>query len=666
MKRVLWIIAALLILAIGGGVIWLKSNQEWVAAAIGKAVESATGRPLALESPPSLTIFPSLGIDLEKASWGNTEKDELAVKVDSAQVRLELVPLFSKKIEVSEIVLNNPRVNLRAGDKVSSATQAPQKTLKNAVPAAPATDKTNSSTTSPDTAMPLDFNLAKVSINNGELVLDMPDMRLHLAKLNLRLTDLAPGKLGALDISTAATLAQKTQSLSSNLELRTTFTPKLPLIEIRNLELRLSPLKGIVETPVRLSGNVDVYTVNPRLEKIGLTTETAGSTLSLNGQLQFEELAGHFTFALNGAPRQTLTAFGLNFTPADSTALNALNLAGSLRLKKDSLEAGELKGKLDDTAFTAALSASMPVKMTMNLTLDTVNIDRYLPAPSNSSAQQSQGGGAQAPQTAAPSKAAATQAPKASSTQKTPTYPELKVDLSAKSLQVKGMRLDNVVAKAQGKQGSYTLTPTFVFYESKVASTIKAELPKEQYRLQLNADNFNAGALLRDLAKIDKVESRVNLRTDLSITGSSEAAVRRSLSGTTKLTGQANISTDILPKEWDPLLGNIRTISLSTMDIQAQAKNGQIALKPVNAAGSVYKIAGNGQINLPANTIDLRLNTSISKVTMPLVVSGNLNNPSYGIDPAGVIQNILERPEVIEKGTKALEQGAKNLLRKLR
>ncbi len=663
-RRVLWTIAGLLLMGIGGGVLWLKSNQDWIAATIGRAVESATGRPLVLESPPSFSLFPHVGLDIGKASWGDPAKDELAVQLNGARIKVALAPLFSKKIEVGEVILDSPRILVRPGSGTrpeAAAADRPGKTENGGQPGQAVSAKRN-------TPQSMALSLDSVRIKDGEVILELPDRTLRLSRLDLDLSDLAPERTGALRLTAAMTLTQDGRRMESPIALRTAFTPRLPLIELRDLGLTLGPIPGIVEAPLTISGNLDAYTVNPRVEHVDINAAIAGSTLRLAGQAQFEDLIGHFAFNLDCAVRQTLSACRVAYQPADAHALGALKLAGNLKVRGQTFELDELTGNLDETAIKAEMSASLPDAFEARVDLDRLNLDRYLPVQTDKPAPAKAG-------TAAASSAPAGIQPPAGPENATPArYPQIKADLSIGSLTVGGLTLQTLKAKVQGKQGTYTVSPcTFTLYEAKVASTLKAVLPTEQFRLQTSLDKLNAGALLRDLAKVDKVQSRLNLRADLAVRGTTEAAVRRSLTGTAQVTGQADIDTEMLPKEWGGLFRDIRTLSLNKVDVRAQAKNGQISLKPITAAGKLLAISGSGQVQLPANTLDLHLDASVSKVHMPLFVRGSLDKPDYGIDAAEAIQNILQDPKVMDKSGKALEKGAKSLekeakklLRKLR
>ena len=81
---------------------------------IEKQVTKATGRPFTIGGELRLSLFPWAGLALSDLHLGNPpgfkEKDLLSVK--SFDVRLKLVPLLSKDIEVQRFVIDGPKVFL--------------------------------------------------------------------------------------------------------------------------------------------------------------------------------------------------------------------------------------------------------------------------------------------------------------------------------------------------------------------------------------------------------------------------------------------------------------------------------------------------------------------------------------------------------------------------
>ena len=88
-----------------------------------KKVADATGRPFSVGDDLSLSLFPWAGISFSDLRLGNTagfsEKELVTIK--SFEVRIKLLPLISKDIQVKRFILNEPNITLvekqkRAGE----------------------------------------------------------------------------------------------------------------------------------------------------------------------------------------------------------------------------------------------------------------------------------------------------------------------------------------------------------------------------------------------------------------------------------------------------------------------------------------------------------------------------------------------------------------------
>ncbi len=85
---------------------------------IATAVREKTGRTLEIEGDISLSVFPWLGLDIGPTRLSNAEgfaEPDMA-SMDAVQVRIKLVPLLSKQLEVDTVKLSGLKLNL-AKDK---------------------------------------------------------------------------------------------------------------------------------------------------------------------------------------------------------------------------------------------------------------------------------------------------------------------------------------------------------------------------------------------------------------------------------------------------------------------------------------------------------------------------------------------------------------------
>ena len=124
LKRLLWIVAVLVILVIGAVIaVPLVIEPRDVADELAARVKQQTGRDLVIAGEPQLSLFPWLGVDVsdltlsQPAGFGS----EPFAGIGKAQLRVKLMPLLSKRLEMDTVVLSAVRLNLvRRADGVTN------------------------------------------------------------------------------------------------------------------------------------------------------------------------------------------------------------------------------------------------------------------------------------------------------------------------------------------------------------------------------------------------------------------------------------------------------------------------------------------------------------------------------------------------------------------
>ena len=81
-------------------------------------VKSATGRDLTINGDVSLSLFPTLGIEVGEVVFSNAEgaAQPQMVSLTGMTVALKLMPLISSRIEVEKFILLNPVINLEVDE----------------------------------------------------------------------------------------------------------------------------------------------------------------------------------------------------------------------------------------------------------------------------------------------------------------------------------------------------------------------------------------------------------------------------------------------------------------------------------------------------------------------------------------------------------------------
>ncbi|MBF0610634.1 MAG: AsmA family protein [Magnetococcales bacterium] len=115
MKRIVLILSSLLLLLVVAAMalpflVDLNNYRDQIAS----AVKEATGRELQLEGNIKLTVFPWVGVETGKVTFGNAQGfgPQPMFKVESTQVRVKLLPLFEKRLEADRIVAKGLALDL--------------------------------------------------------------------------------------------------------------------------------------------------------------------------------------------------------------------------------------------------------------------------------------------------------------------------------------------------------------------------------------------------------------------------------------------------------------------------------------------------------------------------------------------------------------------------
>src|SRR5690554_5413384 len=75
---------------------------------ISSQVEKATGRTLTLQGDIGLSVFPWIALELGPLSLSNAPgfKSDAFAQVEAAEIRIKLMPLLKKQLEMDTIVLD--------------------------------------------------------------------------------------------------------------------------------------------------------------------------------------------------------------------------------------------------------------------------------------------------------------------------------------------------------------------------------------------------------------------------------------------------------------------------------------------------------------------------------------------------------------------------------
>ena len=98
---------------------------------IESAATHATGRALRVEGPLRLMLFPQFGLKAEKVTFANMPGGHATAMVSVGDIRLALhfLPLLTGHVELAQIELNHPVIELEVNERSSAVVPPPSRVL---------------------------------------------------------------------------------------------------------------------------------------------------------------------------------------------------------------------------------------------------------------------------------------------------------------------------------------------------------------------------------------------------------------------------------------------------------------------------------------------------------------------------------------------------------
>lgn len=319
------------------------------------AVKDNTGRELSIDGDLELSVFPWLGVSTGELTISNAPgfSGSHFAKINASHVMVKILPLLSKKLEVSRIELKGLDLNLAKNKQGVSNWDDLTKAKTDEQQALPHKDKTEN--VNPLAALAL----GGISIEQAHIVWDDQKEGQHteINDFNLITGELAFNQ--PIDVELSLQLVNKEPNLTESLSFTTDLTvnEQLDVFNLANIELKSlttgQAIPGETLTAL-LQSNVAV----------DLTKQTASiSGLKLNlDDLTEEKLKMTLsTDALINLAEQAITTTGLNIT-ADGLMNNKLsaNLLADIavNLTQQTLSVSGLKLNAGELKLSADINGS--------------------------------------------------------------------------------------------------------------------------------------------------------------------------------------------------------------------------------------------------------------------------------------------------------------------
>ncbi len=648
-------------------------------------VKQETGRELSIPGEIELSVFPWLGVQLGEVSLGNAAGfgDQPMARIKQMDVRVKLLPLFKKEVQIAHVTLDGLALDLQRNTKgqtnwddlVRKETPPKPEAKKEptqprgAVLAALAVDGlslSNSHLNWTDAQAKQHYTLSDIDLSLGAVAFDQA----FPMKASLNFRSRQPEANGKLALATEITVAASLQQVSlKDLKLETQL----------NTAALAKPLPPVT-TQV---GALDLDLNNETLRTKGL--QMVVHNLKLQGDVAAEKLlsAPSYHGQLTLAPfslRETLNQLGIALpATADTKVLQHAELLTGFQGTTSQLKLDNFNLKLDDSTLSGNVELPKLGKPAVrySLSLDNIDADRYLPP-----ATESQPASTQAAPSGGTAAAAATQLP-LELLRALDVQGRLKID----QLKISNLRSRNIFLPTSAKQGIIRLSPISAElydgrYQGNIGLNVRQDTP--QLSVDETLQKVQIGPLLKDFWGDDKIRGTANLNAKLTARGLEPVAFRKTLNGTARfefLDGavkgfnlaqmerdlKARLKGQPVSKEKVPLETDFASITGSLT-----ATNGLLQNQDLQAAMPYARAIGAGKAYLVTEELDYTLKVKFTskaigqggqsyaqmdKVPLPIHIRGTFSQPQIKPDYDAVVKALAKQK--IEEEKQQLEDKAK-------
>ena len=657
-----------------------------------------TNRDLRLDGDLSVSVFPWLGVKTQSLSFSQPEKigGEM-VAVDTAQLRLKLMPLLSKRVEIDTIVLDQPKLRLV--------------TLKDGTDSFSGLFDESEEEASVEEESGGDFDVAivieGVKITNAEVTIDnrAEQSRYDITDFNLNTGNLIGSSLAPVSMSGFFNDASNPDTVEFDLTTKAQIDKDS--LDVNGADLVLSVIHG--ENKVDLDADVFSVTQSQIIDISDLKAKWVGAqsatvsvpSINLNLEQQTANIANTQISAagLNAiisdivatqiidAPkvkgalqvdefnaRSLIKDFEVDFEPADANVLKKVSMTANFNATKESVDIDNLKFNLDESLLVGSLGVVNfdDPRMKFDLKLNSINLDKYLPESEEEQGEEESSFSSDS--LSVPMSA----------------FKDINVNGSfvADQLISGGLELNDIDVKVVSTNGNVTITPKASLYDGTTDGQIAF------------SDNGGGTSTLKIKNEIDLV-SLGEMLTSAEITE--------------QLSGIGSLIIDVVVTEKNGVQSNEGTIKLQAkngalkgFDLQKMVTKGYSAYQNFSGKSSdeeflssdadeetkfaellgtfnlkdfkitnddfsmkapFFRVGGEGDIFIDKQTLDYKVDFAVVEslkgqggeafdklkgVIIPIRLKGDLTSPSYSLDWTQLYKSIAKQ-KVEEEKSKLLK-----------
>ena len=644
------------------------------------AAEKQLGRAFAIERDLQLSVFPWLGIETGGVRVGNAAgfSDQPMAEVEELGVKVKLLPLISRKVEVDTLVIRGLRLNLEkdaqgrtnwadlaGGQQPDEAGQQP--------------------TDAPAGGSAVAIRVNGIEVEDARVTWDdrQAGQRYVVDGLRLETGAIAPGETVPVEAGMVFTSEQPAMRLDASLAARVTGDEGLQRFDIAGLLLTLAAAgeglpEGGVDLELAASVAADLAAGSVAIDDLRVSgpAMTATGSIALTDVQTNPAATGQFSLAETN-PKTLAAMFAAPIETTDPDALTRLKGDVTLAYRDGAIRLDPLSVTLDDSTLAGhvhLLDTTGPTLRTV-LKLDRIDLDRYLPP-------------AAAEGEAAP--AGDTETGKAGGD---PFAALRTLDLDGRfevgSLKVNNLRMSAVNARVVSKSGVLKIDPMGAsLYEGSLKGAVELNASGETPKVKVRQDlaGIQIAPLLQDLAGEGRLLGSGNVNLDIGLVGLSEAEIRRSLNGkagfslrdgavkginVAQTIRDAAAALNLADERFD--VGTPGQTDFSELSATVDISNGLIRNRDLSAKSPLLRVSGSGDVDLARDSIDYLLTTELvgslagqggkgagdlAGVPIPIRIRGSLSEPSIRPDVAAAVSD-KAKAEVKQKVQEKLEETIK-------
>lgn len=596
------------------------------------AASNALNRDVSLAGDVSLTILPRVQVVARDVSIANAEGfgEEDFAEMREMRVGVRLIPLLSRRVEITEFVLVEPTIRLQQRGGADNWTFASEEAAQTPAPASGEGFRRRPG------ALPIDASFGDVRIEDASILYSDGSQTREITGLDMTID------LPSLDEPTMidGALSADGEALSFNAELGSI----RDFFEGRQTPLVLALGGDLVD--VSFTGSI------PASEDIEFAGDFSADIPSIRGLARF---AG-----AEMPPGENLEVF--------STRGRISGRPGLIGLTAEAIRLDDVRGSGN---LTADLSGDRP-SLTGRLDLPELNLNPYLPdTPETASAS----GGGIPPWS-----------------EETIDLAGLGLVDANVALSVGRLQFRDIVVTDTALQTTLTnrrleaVLENFALYDGTGSVTViaNARAATPSYSVNARLENLDALPFLQAAAGFDRLAGTGTMALDLTAAGNSQAAIMRSLDGSGNFNfadgaivginiaetirnvsgfldraregGVAGAVAGASSSDSEQAsVGDAQSTDFTSLGGTFSIADGRVTQQDLLMLSPLLRVEGAGWVNLPEQTLDYRLQpravasiegqggaTDLRGIVVPIRLQGDFNNVRYGVDTEAVARAALQ------------------------